>query len=848
FNAYLPFYEDVVLRHLMGSGVRHNVLMMDADQAAVEVGNHPPHSVGRLYTLAPIKAVAAFHPKVIFLVGEKKGVLFAGSHNLTLSGFGYNRELTNLIRYGGEDDIEGALLLSAAWASVLGWAESNAHILPNHILEMVQKVSDFAPWLQPDSTDVVEHCQVLAAQPNATSLWQQLRNFAGPSPVSRVTVSGAFFDSDLSFIETVQKELEPSELIVGVDPETVQFPMNKKRDGVAYVNCGSLGVEEKGSKTPGYLHAKSIFLEREGGQAVMAVGSANPSAPAWLADGVERNIEMMIARKGEEALEAADDLGLLSIESLPPLTEDDWHRIDSNWKADNSSGKDSDASPVVIAVATDTDVSFRVPGNNLPAVLECDLYSSAFEPPTSIRARLDGDEYHFSVEGNKIPSTYFHFSVSDKRYTGVIQYVKKIESLSRTNSQRAFNNALASLATGAPDLDSFVECIKGIINIGGSINTQKQTSRRSGSQGKSGSNEQQKEGAELSISLEEVAEKEKKRKQRLRGVDDLGYLLDVLLYNLRDDATVGMDDTLEERDSMGRSEEEQIDADDEDIDIEDQDIDDDHPAPPADNPLPRCHSKVHALVELACGQIKGLKDLKLEMPRLVIVLAGILSALRLLRGLEGKVPWVGAGGTTFPLKDRERLFAEIVHVLFDEETSVVNPVDGLAYLKEYDEFARLKGLIVWLAWEAGITFADQKPFNETSEECRARRNANRQYVALAQMIGSDEDVISEARQSIGPLSVGDMDWLDQLFRVDSLFSKVCEVPSALKDATSAEAGDFGFNGQRPDSGVREILQRGSGKHGLASHCSDKVRYVVTIHHPSQAGAQKCNLSSVTAPA
>lgn len=29
YNAYLPFYEDVVLRHLSNNGVRHNILMMD---------------------------------------------------------------------------------------------------------------------------------------------------------------------------------------------------------------------------------------------------------------------------------------------------------------------------------------------------------------------------------------------------------------------------------------------------------------------------------------------------------------------------------------------------------------------------------------------------------------------------------------------------------------------------------------------------------------------------------------------------------------------------------------------------------------------------------------------------
>ena len=145
FNAYLPFYEDVVLRHLMGSGIRHNVLMMDAGQATLAVDRHPPRSAGRFYTLAPIKVGGAFHPKVILLVGKKKGLLLVGSHNLTLSGFGYNREMTNVIYCKGEEDVESAALLNSAWKYVLVWAESQSSTLPGHIIEMVKKVQDFAP-------------------------------------------------------------------------------------------------------------------------------------------------------------------------------------------------------------------------------------------------------------------------------------------------------------------------------------------------------------------------------------------------------------------------------------------------------------------------------------------------------------------------------------------------------------------------------------------------------------------------------------------------------------------------------------------------------------------------------
>lgn len=64
FNAYLPFYEDVVLRQLIGHGVRHNILMMDAGQCALSISCHPPKSAGRVYTLIPMKSAGTFHPKI----------------------------------------------------------------------------------------------------------------------------------------------------------------------------------------------------------------------------------------------------------------------------------------------------------------------------------------------------------------------------------------------------------------------------------------------------------------------------------------------------------------------------------------------------------------------------------------------------------------------------------------------------------------------------------------------------------------------------------------------------------------------------------------------------------------
>ena len=826
FNAYLPFYEDVVLRHLMGSSIRHNVLMMDSTQATLAVDRHPPRSAGRFYTLAPIKVAGAFHPKVVFLVGKKKGTLLVGSHNLTLSGFGYNREMTNVILCKGEDDTEGVALLSSAWQFILDWAESQSETLPGHIIDMVKKVQDFAPWLQKSVGTLPDNCRVLSAGTKTPALWQQFTEFAGSEPTSQVTVNGAFFDTKLAFIERVRDELAPNELVVGIDPATVQLSVDKELPGVSFVNCSRLGVvAEKDDKQAGYLHAKSILILRNDGETVLAVGSANPSYPAWLAPGMTQNVEMMIARKGVDAKDAADELGLPAIALMPPVEEDDWQQIQKNWERDDQSDQTAGASQVVIALASESDVKFKVSGDNLPGAIECEIVIIGSDHIVKHQAHLIGNEYVLSIEGLSAQPSILRFRILDRQFTVLVQYVKQIEGLSRTSSQRRFNDALSSLATGMPNLEHFVDCIKEIIKISDTVAITRGTTAAPAQRKSNETTATQKDGAELSIGMDEVVEQEHLRKQRLRGSDDLAYLLDVLLYNLRDENPVLLDDVLENRDAMGRSEEEQVDADDEDETISlpvkpenDKDL------PSARNPLNVCHYKVSTLVGMACDKLDALKQGRLELAQLVVIMAGILSALRLLRGLDGKVPWIAEGQTAVPIKELRKLLNKIAEVAYDGDKSIIC-LDGKSIqLSEYDEFARLKGLIVWLAWNSGITFSDRKPFNESSEERTERFDSNRLYVATAQLIAGDEDTINEARQSIGQFSSIDMGWLDKLLAVDRLIRNAISDSVALQDGTMAKAGDFGFNMLNPASGIREILLTGGSNLGLAWFNSDHPRF------------------------
>jgi hypothetical protein len=89
----------------VNAGVRHNVLVMDQRQYAGALQSHPPRLAGRQYTLAPVSVQVPSTRNSFSSFGKSKGLVAIGSHNLTLAGFGYNRELTNVISSVGHSTI-----------------------------------------------------------------------------------------------------------------------------------------------------------------------------------------------------------------------------------------------------------------------------------------------------------------------------------------------------------------------------------------------------------------------------------------------------------------------------------------------------------------------------------------------------------------------------------------------------------------------------------------------------------------------------------------------------------------------------------------------------------------------
>jgi len=416
--------------------------------------------------------------------------------------------------------------------------------------------------------------------------------------------------------------------------------------------------------------------------------------------------------------------------------------------------------------------------------------------------KVDGN-LNLVVPGENLSQVGFVLcSVESKKKTFLVQHQRQIEECARTGSQRKFREALATLSSDSPDLETLISCVDKII-FSKADDVNRAATRIKTTSSPSREQSDPEVGSDLSMDISDT--RKSKKKYRLRHSDDLSYLLDVLIYHLRVEAE-GV--SHEKRDAKGRSEEEQVDADDEEH-FSDDCLSDDEIALKS---LSLCHGKVRSLVERMLNQFRSLAEGKVTFEDVVVRLTGVLAFLRQLRNCDGRVFWVRQGQTAFPITERQRLFKGVSSHLFDGKNSII------ASDSEYDdadELARLRGLILWLAWDSGIQFVSKKVFNESNKEKEERLQTKGLMLLLAQLVKNDGVVIEEAKQSIGPLCSSDMDWLNWVLKADRAVSRFVVREDEAVSARQVSPGDIGYLPGVPKLGARVILRLDSGKVNLA---------------------------------
>lgn len=782
YNLHIPFLEEVVLRRLHASGCRHIAVLADQNQLAKAVATDTPRRAGRDYMLLPMPTQTAFHPKIMLLAGNSKGILAVGSHNLTYAGFGHNREVTNAIRYNAREFAGNAAIVRNTWHVLQHWMESVG--TDDESMSLLARLPHLAPWLGKDSDADDNQVQILVGEPNAEPLFTQLGQFID-EPLESVFLTGPFFDSKLEFISALVDQFEPKNTVVSLDPSTAHIPSAAKDlSDVSFVRSDDLGP-----KNTNYLHAKVIHAVGRSGAHYLLAGSANPSAPAWLRGDSRANHEAMIALRGKLAKSAAKDLGLLSTKQATELADSDWESIEAQWAARADKQSDDETHAGVVFASVSEDGKVIIPQDDFLKGASARLFGpsgAALDVSQVVETTPEGT-LQIAMPHDVLVSLIHILSGEDIVRLVIVHYPGALQEKARTGVQRRFSTAFGSLDSDTPALNELFKCIEQVIDedeptAPAKLRAAPKKGERAGAQAP----------GSLEVSVDDIHHGHK-RKQLTAGTN-LGYILDILIRSLGQDLVAEYDDV----DAFGRNEEEQVGADDENS--ESAARSDTH----AGDVLDLCHKKIRRLVSRAERQLEAFADGKISDRNVVIKLTAVIGLFSQLRGQDKHIWWVNVprGESTVPGPSMTTLMKSVAKTLLSHPLFLYEPQSEDDDVPSSDEYARLRGLIFWLGAQAGISLLLEAPFNEKIEDRTTRIQANQDFLALGDLVAGDELAAAAAEEAI---ITTDVELGATLERAINFRTKINEKMAQKIIGDEISAGDFAFNPKQLGLGVRAVL-------------------------------------------
>jgi hypothetical protein len=448
YNIHFPFYEDVLLRRMQSAGIDHHLVLVDNTMCIQAINTHSPVKAGFHYSLAPMKSKAAFHPKILLLLGKNKGLLAVGSHNLTLSGFGTNLEVTNVIKFNKKDNTDSLSIFQSAMKACSTWIGDYGNELPEGIKDSFVKITESCAWLRDEISDVNSYASFYYSSYSTPSLWTQVSHKVPDNLVSILGVS-AFFDNSLSFVKALSN-LNPDNFKIGIQNGTVKAPKElTSLNQIKIVDSSSL-LEKDGSS---YIHAKLIYSESATEQ-LLITGSANLSAPAWLASGDHANAEAVVALHNQLAIEAKNSLGL---DELNKATEINIISDDPVRESDS----ESDSVSFIVADYKEGE-SLNITWNLNTSDIEIG-YLNIFNKLSTISHKLQDGCLLISEDHIKNGEIIHIMSNHELVAYVMVHNNNQIREYSSSGKERRLRLALGSLNTSSPDVDVIFDLIGGLM-------------------------------------------------------------------------------------------------------------------------------------------------------------------------------------------------------------------------------------------------------------------------------------------------------------------------------------------------------------------------------------------------
>lgn len=807
YNVYFPFFESVVLPRLRAAGVRHVVLLADARCCAEAFADatQRPLLAGHAYTLLPVHAAGAFHPKLLLLAGKRDGQLFVGSHNLTFSGYGLNRELTTRFSMSGGTEEKG--IISAAWTFAQEWA-SRSELPRAELLRMRDAFETLAPWLR-EPTPPEDNGGFFGARPEGDSLWARVRPRL-PTRARRLVVIGPYYDSRLAFLSRLREELGVEEAVVAVDSGMGCMPEDAatRLPWARFVDAQALEVGAQGP-----VHAKLLWLEAEDGTEWTVAGSANASYAAWLATPDARNAEAVVVRHWPRGKGKASFVEAMNVQALwgaPPLGADAWRALGQRLLT-QSLPAEQEAQRAFLAPAMATDTGFTIVSRHLEQhpVQDVTLLEEGAPVPGSAPAfRQEGAACRVEAGGAAAARAMgLELQLEGgRRLLAFVHDAQALISSARTDRQRAFHEALGSLDSAAPDVEGLLRIVEKVIFEEDAPLHSPSTHMRAGSQGTEGE-------AALLIPTSLVVEGQSHSRDRraARAISgELGLILDALLAKLGEGLETGVLRRTLDEDARAAmlSEEELVGSDDEAaLGLPSEDVD--------REALARlCEGKLRQLSRRLAKQLKQVATAtpgaarQEKALRAVGQTAAVLSILQQLRaqdirsrqratarevdGKRARVPeWVS------PQVRQECLQAVVGNLLRGAQSVWEDAVARVAP-EGCEEVSRVRGLCCWLALDTGWNrhlFQENVPAEKRPEKAEALGA----LAHLLQEAQGDAHAVEVARRALlasTPADVADLasaHWAEHLDWARRLLAVTTSTGNVPRRSGVPVPGDFAFS-------------------------------------------------------
>lgn len=377
YSFDFTYFEERVLSSLRLANIRNINILVDGKllEHTLELVSGKEFR-NRTYACNPVYCTGVFHPKILMLFGEKRGLLIVGSGNLTSAGMGTNDEIWAAYHLDGTDSVNAPIFgqvfsyLQQYWPQVKGFNK-----------EKLEWIRQYSPWLEElptaNATTFIRLSSsrevAFLGNSKGTSIYKQLCQVLPAAPLSELTVISPFYDQNGELLQSLAQYLQPENFncILEQDggsfpiklPEVLQSSINFYDWRDCYVDHVKFN-ERRISK----LHAKLLHFKYKDGPEYLLIGSANATPEGFgtpSKDAVNGEACFLIkGRAGEQFLNELDV-------KLPAKT----NRIKLTSLPDLCSRKDKTSDmfvryPVKLLLA-------EVDGNSLRIYLRKPLISSA---------------------------------------------------------------------------------------------------------------------------------------------------------------------------------------------------------------------------------------------------------------------------------------------------------------------------------------------------------------------------------------------------------------------------------------------------------------------------------------